>query len=94
MCPAPFVYVGSSCLYLETDPDKKMNWTDARAACIAHRGDLAILNTEEKHRDAEEIVKSYGMGLNSGTTSNFLPNTHNLDQLFLNKSWSNASHLI
>ena len=67
-CQTPYAYVGSSCLYLETDPYKKANWTDARETCITLGGDLAILDTETKHQDAEQLVMMhYDIFANEGT---------------------------
>ena len=61
-CPAPFEQIGSSCLYLETDDGKKSKWSKARLECRALGGDLAILNTDERHQDAEDLVKMHGIG--------------------------------
>ena len=83
-CPAPFVQNGSSCLYLETDPGKFTTWANARTACTNYGGHLAILDTQERQYDAEQLVMmnyfifSYPGKLNPNTGPKNYIHIHNL----------------
>ncbi len=60
-CPDPFQPSGSSCLFIP-DVSVKASWNNARSACIDLGGDLAILNTAQKHQDAQDLALTHGPG--------------------------------